>query len=228
MRREGQEVLDRFALVVVLDIVPTVDESDYRGHHWIEGIGEPDAGRREGLAQTEHEGAGKVRVLETVDHLIPDQRVDLPKLNLQAVSERGDVLCIELLRIHLGVVRARPEIRACPREPRFGPKIHPRAKARPLQASASRICRFFQHELEQLWHKRVGLGVEDTQVRDVCGWIIEVLDIRRIHISGNLKAQGIPEGGGIRFFLQLRHPLLNRPSRRRSGPLGEYSVAAEL
>ena len=30
MRREGQEVLDRFALVVVLDIVPTVDESDDR------------------------------------------------------------------------------------------------------------------------------------------------------------------------------------------------------
>ena len=58
-------------------------------------IGEPDTGRREGLAQTEHEAAGKVRILPPVDHFIADQRIDLTGLNLQAAADRRNVLCIE-------------------------------------------------------------------------------------------------------------------------------------
>jgi len=201
MRGQSQQVLDRLSPIVVVDIVPAIHDTERRENHGIELVGEADAGRGERLPQSEHEGAGEVVVLETVDHLIPDQRIHLAGLNLEPIADRQNVLGIEFLKIQLIVAGARLIIGTGPRHARVLTKVEPRAKARAVQRAAPRLRRALHHQLEQVRHERVGVCVEDMQLIEVAVGIVEILRIGHIQEARGLKPQGLPERRRVRFLL---------------------------
>src|SRR4029077_2402956 len=67
VRRQEDTPLECFTPVVVLNVVPTIDESEGHGRPCINRIGEPYAGWCEGLAQTEHEGTRNIVVVPSID-----------------------------------------------------------------------------------------------------------------------------------------------------------------